>query len=267
MGAMRETWNRVLSFFHKPERDSDMEAELASHVELAAEENMRQGMPEGEARRKALVRFGGVQQARERQREARGIPWLDVLMQDVRYTLRTLRRDRSFTVVAVLILALGIGANIAVFSVVNTILLRPLPFPDSQRLIRITTKDPKGGDSSMTYSTDATEEYQQRNKSFQQVTGYFAFSSYMNYKLGGHGVPLPVTGMLVMGNFFQTLQVQPMLGRLFTADECLPKGRPGGVAELSVLETAVSWRSWHCWQGDRSEWKSGDGGGCDAADF
>ncbi|HEY5254407.1 MAG TPA: ABC transporter permease, partial [Acidobacteriaceae bacterium] len=126
---------------------------------------------------------------------------------------------------------------------VNTILLRPLPFPDSQRLIRITTKDPKGGDSSMTYTTDATEEYQQRNKSFQQVTGYFAFSSYMNYKLGGHGVPLPVTGMLVMGNFFQTLQVQPMLGRLFTADECLPKGR------LAVLLSYPFWkRQFH---GDR----------------
>lgn len=226
MGAMREAWNRLLSFFQKEQRDSEMEAEIAAHVELAVEENMRQGMPEAEARRKALVRFGGVQQARERQREARGIPWLDILMQDVRYTLRTLRRDRSFTVVAVLILALGIGANIAVFSVVNTILLRPLPFPDSQRLVRITAKDPKGGESSMTYTTDATQEYQQRNKSFQQVTGYFAFSSYINYKLEGHGVPLPVTGILVMGNFFQTLEVEPMLGRLFTADECLPKGRP-----------------------------------------
>ena len=226
MGAMREGWNRMLSFFHKQERESEMEAELASHVEMAVEENMRQGMPEAEARRKALVRFGGIQQARERQRAARGLPWLDILMQDVRFTLRTLRRDRSFTVVAVLILALGIGANIAVFSVVNTILLRPLPFPDSQRLVRITTKDPKGGESSMTYTTLATQEYQQRNKSFQQVTGYFAFSSYINYKLGGHGVPLPVTGILVMGNFFHTLGVEPMLGRLFTADECLHKGRP-----------------------------------------
>ena len=243
MGAMREAGNRVLSFFHKPERDSEMESELASHVELAVEENMRQGMPEAEARRRALVRFGGVQQAKERQREARGLPWLDVLMQDVRYTLRTLRRDRSFTVVAVLILALGIGANIAVFSVVNTILLRPLPFPDSVRLIRITRTDPKGGESSMTYTTLATQEYQERNKSFQQVTGYFAFSSYMNYKLGGHGIPLPVTGMLVMGNFFQTLQVEPMLGRLFTADECLPKGRP------AVLLTYPFWkRQFH---GDR----------------
>jgi predicted permease len=226
MSAVREAGNRVLSFFHKPERDAEMEAELASHVELAVEENMRQGMPEAEARRKALVRFGGVQQARERQRAARGIPWLDVLMQDVRYTLRTLRRDRSFTVVAVLILALGIGANIAVFSVVNTILLRPLPFPDSQRLVRITTKDPKSGESSMTYSTDATQEYQQRNKSFQQVTGYFAFTGPDNYKLEGHGVPLPVTGILVMGNFFQTLEVEPMLGRLFTPEESLSHTRP-----------------------------------------
>jgi predicted permease len=226
MGAMREAWNRVLSFFHKDQRDSEMETELASHVELAVEENMRQGMPEAEARRKALVRFGGVQQARERQREARGLPWLDVLMQDVRYTLRTLRRDRSFTVVAVLILGLGIGANIAVFSVVNTILLRPLPFPDSQRLVRITAKDPKGGESSMTYTTDATQEYQQRNKSFQQVTGYFAFTGPDNFKLEGHGVPLPVTGILVMGNFFQTLEVEPMLGRLFTAQESLTHTRP-----------------------------------------
>ncbi len=236
MGAMREAWNRVLSFFHKEQRDWEMEAELAMHVELAVEENLRRGMPEAEARRKALVRFGGVQQARERQRDARGIPWLDILLQDVRYTLRTLRRDPSFTVVAVLILALGIGANIAVFSVVNTILLRPLPFPDSQRLVRITTKDPKGGESSMTYTTDATQEYQQRNKSFQQVTGYFAFTGPDNYKLGGHGVPLPVTGILVMGNFFQTLEVQPMLGRLFTADECLPKGRP------AVLLSYLFWK-------------------------
>ena len=266
MGAMREAWNRVQSFFHKPERDSEMEAELASHVELAAEENMRQGMTEAEARRRALVQFGGVRQARERQREARGLPWLDVLMQDVRYTFRTLRRDRSFTVVAVLILALGIGANIAVFSVVNTILLRPLPFPDSQRLVRITAKDPKGGESSMTYTTDATHEYQQRNKSFQQVTGYFAFTGPDNYKLMGHGVPLPVTGMLVMGNFFQTLGVEPMLGRLFTAEECLPKSRPAVLLSYPFWKQQFSCRSRHCGASDRSEWHSCDGGGCAAED-
>ena len=91
MGAIREGSNRVRSFFHKPQRDAELDAEIATHVELAFEENMRQGMPEAEARRRALVRFGGVQQAKERQREARGLPWLDILLQDVRYTFRTLR--------------------------------------------------------------------------------------------------------------------------------------------------------------------------------
>ena len=97
--------------------------------------------------------------------------------------MRTLGRDRGFTIVAVLILGLGIGANVAVFSVVDTILLRPLPFPDPQRLVRILTKNTTGGESSMTYTADATEEFQQRNTSFQSVTGYFAFTSSDNYKL------------------------------------------------------------------------------------
>ncbi len=237
MGAIREASNRVRSFFHKQQRDAELDAEISTHVELAFEENMRQGMPEAEARRRALVRFGGVQQAKERQREARGLPWLDILLQDVRYTLRTLARDRGFTIVAVLILALGIGANVAVFSVVDTILLRPLPFPEPQRLVRILTKNTTGGESSQTYTVDATQEIQQRNRSFQSVTGYFAFTSSDNYKLTvGQGQPVPVTGILVMGNFFQTLGVEPFLGRLFTADECLPNSRP------AVLLSYAFWK-------------------------
>src|SRR5271168_1764568 len=90
MGAIREAFNRVLSFFHKQQRDSDLDAELQSHIDLAVEENISHGMPPDEARRRALVRFGGVQQAKEQQREARSLPWLDILMQDLRYTARTL---------------------------------------------------------------------------------------------------------------------------------------------------------------------------------
>lgn len=230
-GGLREALNRLRSFFRREPLDQDMDMEMAAHLDFATEENVNLGMSQKEARRRALIRFGGVQQAKERQREARGLPWLDVLLQDLRYTLRTLRRDRSFTLIAVLILGLGIGANIAVFSVVNTILLRPLPFHDPQQLVRILTKNPKGGESSMTYTADAVEEFQKRNSSFQEVTGYFAFSSSENYKLMGRGQPLPITGLSVAENFFRTLGVEPALGRLFTTEECLPHSRP--VALLS----------------------------------
>jgi predicted permease len=226
MSALREAMERLRSFFLKRQRDSELDAEMASHLELATEENLQKGMPADEARRLAMIRFGGVTQAKEQQREARGLPWLDVLMQDVRFTLRTLGRDRGFTVIAVIILGLGIGANITVFSVVNTILLRPLPFANPQQLVRVLTKDPKGGESSMTYSADATQEFQRLNRSFASVSGYFAFSGPDNLKLGGGAQPVPVTGLNVAGNFFETLGVEPSLGRLFTAEECLHNSRP-----------------------------------------
>jgi len=160
-----------------------------------------------------------------------GLPWLDVLTQDLRFTFRTLKRDYGFTTVAVLILALGIGANITVFSVVNTILLRPLPFPDSQRLVRIVERDPKAGESSKTYTADATQDFQQQNRSFRSVSGYFAFTGPDNFRLIGNTQPVPVTGLLVAEGFFQTLGVEPSVGRLFRSEEFVKHAKP--VALLS----------------------------------
>lgn len=239
--SAREAFGRLRSFFHKDQLDLDLNEEMASHLDMAIEDNIRSGMPPQEARRQALLRFGGVQQARERHRDARGLPGLDVLMQDLRFTLRMLRRDRAFTVVAVLILALGIGANVAVFSVVNTILLRPLPFSDPQQLVRIVEKNPKAGESSKTYTADATEDFQQQNRSFQSVSGYFPFTPPDNLKLMGKGQPIPATGLLVAEGFFQTLGSGAFAGPTVPARRVRQARGARRPAQLPVLETPV-WR-------------------------
>ena len=229
--SLREAFNRIRSFFRKDPLDQELNQEMASHLEMAVEENISRGISAEEARRQALVRFGGIQRSLELHRESRGLPWLDVLTQDLRFTFRTLKRDYGFTMIAVLILALGIGANITVFSVVNTILLRPLPFRNPQQLVRIVEKDPKAGESSKTYTADATQDFQQRNRCFQSVSGYFAFTGPDNFKLIGNGQPVPATGILVAEGFFQTLGVDPSLGRSFRSEEFVKHAKP--VALLS----------------------------------
>jgi predicted permease len=220
MGALRRALARIRSFFFKPPLDADLEAEIAMHIELAIEENLNRGLTHAEARRQALVRFGGMDLVKDQQREARGLMKLDILLQDCRYTIRTLSRDRGFAVVAILILALGIGANVAVFSVVNNLLLRPLPFRDAQQLVWIAPPPTKCGLSCATYSTGAYDAFRARTRSFQDVTGYFAFSSADNLSLKlGNGAPITATSIDVIANFFQLLGVQPAMGRAFTADD------------------------------------------------
>jgi predicted permease len=185
-----------------------------------------QGTDPEDTAREALTRSGGVEQAKERRREFRELPFLDSILHDVRYAFRTLKRDRGFTLIAVLILGLGIGANTAVFSVVNTILLRPLPLANPQRLVWIAPPPTKCGFSCETYSADAFEEFRALNHSFQDVAGYFAFSTEDNYRLTGRGEPVPATGIYVTRTFFQALGVRPSLGRLFTPEDTRKGSHP-----------------------------------------
>jgi predicted permease len=226
MDSLRQAFARMRSFFRKSPMENDLEAEMAAHIAFAVEENLRRGLSPQEASRQALVRFGGMAQSKEQHREARGLPALDVLLQDLRYTVRTLRRDRGFASVAVLILALGIGANIAVFSVVNTILLRPLPFRNPQQLVWMASERGVGGLSAVTYTVAAYEEFARHNRSFQDVTAYDPFFGDSDYKLTGHGEPQELAAVPVALNFFPTLGVKPALGRLFTPQECRKGGPP-----------------------------------------
>jgi predicted permease len=237
MSGLRRLRRRIWAFFAKRALDAELEAELEAHLELAIDEYVEHGVAPAEARRLALARFGGVQQAREKQREAQGLMQVDILVQDLKYTVRKLMRDPGFTVVAVLILALGIGANVAVFSVVNTLMLRPLPFPQAQELVWIAPPPSKCGLSCATYSTDAYDEFRRGSRSYQDVTGYFAFSSPGNLKLQmGNGTPVPATSIDVIHNFFNVLGVQPEMGRLFRAEDAR-----NGAAPVIVL-TDAWWR-------------------------
>jgi predicted permease len=236
MSAPRRAWARFHSFLHKPPLDADLEAEIATHIELAIEENLKRGLTLVEARRQALVRFGAMDLMKDQHREARGIMKLDILLQDLRYTIRSLGRDRGFTIIAILLLALGIGANIAVFSVVNNLLLRPLPFPDAGRLVWIAPPPTKCGLSCATYSTDAYDEFRTYSRSYEDVTGYFAFSGPGNLDLNLGGAPIPATSIDVIANFFQVLGVQPAMGRLFR-----PEDGNNGAAPVIVLSDAW-WR-------------------------
>ena len=239
-------WRRHARFFGA-DPAADAREELAFHLESKTKELVAQGWSAEAARKEASRQFGelrtieriGAAMGEKMERKRRLKDYTADLAHDVRYTLRTLRRDAGFTAVAIAILALAIGANIAVFSVVNTLLLRPLPFPNAQQLVWVAPPPSNCGLSCATYSSDAYDEFRSMTRSYQDVTGYFAFSGPDNLHLQpGHGDPIPATGIAVIANFFQVLGVKPQLGRLFTASDA----RASMGSPRAVLLSNAWWR-------------------------
>ena len=191
--------------------DQDFQQELEAHLALLAEENIRRGLPPEEARRDARLRLGGMTQLRETHRELQGLPWAETLSQDVRYALRTLRKNPGFTMVAISTLALGIGANTAIFTVVNAVLLRPLPYPNPQELVTW-----RGNESLL----DVDDIRAQSSRFFS--AGGAVNPEVMDYTGGAE--PLGVHAGYVDAGLFQVLGVPVMLGRTLSPDE----DRPGG---------------------------------------
>jgi predicted permease len=210
-----------------PDPAADVKDELSFHLQAKIGGFVTHGWSPEAARHEAERLFGdvraiqqiGVRIGEKMERRKRLQDYWSDSLQDVRYTFRTLCRDPGFAAISILILALAIGANIAVFSVVNTLLLRPLPFSDSRQLVWIAPPATACGLSCATYSADAYEEFREQSRVYQDVSGYMAFTTADNLRLTGRGEPEPATGFEVIGNFFQVLGVQPAIGRLFTQDE------------------------------------------------
>jgi predicted permease len=223
-GALRRAWCRILSLVRRDALDHDLEDELASHLALAADEHERAGMAPEVARRKAMRQLGNRDAAMELHRDARGFPSLDSFNRDVRQALRGFRREPGFTLVALLILALGIGANTAVFSVVNPLLLRPLPFADPDGLVWVAGDEGTASMSSRTFQVGVFEEFQRRSRSFSDWTAYFAFFNYFSYTLTGRGDPERLVAVNVGPRFFELLGIRPAIGRTFTSAELRRNG-------------------------------------------
>jgi putative ABC transport system permease protein len=230
MRQLRAWCLRFAALFHKERRDHELAEELESHLQMHIEDNLRSGMNLAEARRQALIKLGGVEQTKEKCRDRSGIPWFETTLHDVRYGLRMLWKNPGFAAVAVLTLALGIGANTAIFSVVNAILLRPLPFQDSGRLMMIWHTPPQRsfpGVERFPVSPANYLDWRKQNHVFDQMSAI----GFRSLSLTGIGRPEPVTGIAVSADFFSVLRIKPSAGRGFVSDDDQP-GR-GNVVVVS----------------------------------
>ena len=197
-------------------KEQDLDDEIAAHLAIEVKQRIEAGETPEEAERSARRQFGNVALTKETTRAAWGYAWLESLAQDLKYAVRTLRKSPGFAAVAILTLALGIGANTAMFSVVDAALLRPLPFSEPDRLVRISST--KNGASLGGPSTMDMWDFAQANHSFEDLVVYDRWRKNVSGILGSSEAEEMVVG-LVPGSYFETLRIRPLVGRLFTEQE------------------------------------------------
>ena len=210
--------------------DADLDREVHAHLEMLIAENIRAGMPPQEAQRAARIELGGVEQVKEQVRDSRTGAFLDSLLQDFRFALRQLRRSPGFALAAVLILALGIAANVIVFGVLQALVLRSLDVPHADRVMTLQPKD--GGPF---VSNPEMRDVRDSNTVFSAVADY----EFQDFGLEANGVTRPVWGAEVSGQYFEVVGIKPFLGRLLGRDD---DDHPGA-SEVAVI-------SWSAWQSD-----------------
>jgi predicted permease len=234
MRALNRFFTRVLNFASRRRADERLSEEMEHHIALQTEENLSAGMAPAEAYRQARMKFGAVEVVREEYHSEEGLPFFETLLLDVRYALRVLRKSPAFTIVAVVTLMLGIGANIVVFGVLNAILLRPLAVSDPGSLYQLRHKQWMSF-RLLTTSYPAFEDYRRRNTVF---SGMAAVNGYSHAVMRWRNAAFDIHGDEVSGNYFDLLGVQPKAGGFFhAADEHGPNSAP-----YVVLSNAL-WRS------------------------
>jgi predicted permease len=212
---LRKIAGSVASVFGGSRKERELDEELAFHLEKETEENVRRGMSPEEARRAALVRFGGVEKTKEESREASRVVLVETILQDARYGLRALRKNPGYAAAAIVTLALGIGANTAIFSVVHGVLLQSLPYGAGERLVRVRVDAAGAGIDDGRFSAPEVEDLRARTHTLAAVAEYHS----MWFVLLGRPEPERVQTGVVSANFFDLLGVRPILGRTFLPGE------------------------------------------------
>ena len=222
-------------------QDEEFDLEVTSHLDMLTDEHVRRGLAPAEARRQAILRFGGPMQIKEQQHDDRGLPFVETALRDIRYGLRALRKSPAYSLVAIATLAIGIGAGTSVFSVVGAVLLRPLPFAAPDRLVRIYETNPLRRWTANIASPANYWDWRKQNKSFVDIAAYEQFNSNgsggSDVFLTGFGEPQGLKSLGVSGNLFQVLGTALLLGRTFVEEE-----QWDGRARVAILSYGL-WQS------------------------
>lgn len=236
MESIRILLSRCAALFRRRKLDTDLDDELRAHLTMAMEEHIQRGMTRQQARTAALREFGGVMKIREEYRVRRGLPWLGQIARDLRFGIRQLHRSPGFALTAILTLAVGLGANTAVFSLINGLLLRPLPVPHADELTVVKSSRSDDTGANYGFSSPLFRAIEKRRDVFDAVA---AFGSSRLDVRGSTGT-VQVPGAMVSGDFFKVMEVTPLLGRMLTAADDR-EGSPNG---FNVVITEGFWKSW-----------------------
>jgi predicted permease len=228
---LRPAVARLLALFRKRNLDRALEDEILAHLELAERDAIAAGLTPEEARQAARRSFGGIEQMKEEHRDRRGVRWMENLLRDFRYGMASLARDPGFTAIAIGLLALGIGANTAMFSIVDAVLLKPLPFPHPERMVRVweaPAPDKRNGTTTLTFL-----DWKHLDSVFEALS----VEQSTRAAVATDGDPERLSGKQVSADYFQVFDVKPRIGRTFAPGEDQPGAAPVVVLSYSFWQT------------------------------